>query len=308
MSILRIKALFVMFFGIFLQSCNHNKTIEPKNLDNSLTIDFLDERYQIQGYFVPDILDPYPAYCYWDEKIGGFSVDYIGKTNELQDFWDVNNSDGFFSKYSDKKAAASNSDEIKKHIDPEKYYILASYLPSEYIIRTENDKFEKKPNAKTMFYLYVDAKWELIEELDISKLPNTVNFTALQIGLIQKYEYTKNRANFTNNYNGSFSVYVETESTTTGMSSITYQFNIHQSDVTLSLNTVHNPIMCEGKYFAKENNNLLEIYYFDEELSCISVQPKFYIEKKGEKMYIKGVGGEGTINEWIQLESSKKSN
>lgn len=82
------------------------------------------------------------------------------------------------------------------------------------------------------------------------------------------------------------------------MASIIYFFDINGNNVKLSLKTYHEPNLCEGKYFATEKGNILEIYYFDNNLNCMSANPKFFIKKENNKFYIKGVGGEGTNTEW----------
>lgn len=103
------------------------------------------------------------------------------------------------------------------------------------------------------------------------------------------------------NFDGNYSVYVETEATTTGMASITYSFKINGNEAMLETNTYHEPIRCNGKYRIKSNNDILELYYNDEDENCKSDSPIFYIKKEGDKFFIKGVGGEATFYEWIML-------
>lgn len=124
--------------------------------DDSFNINFLDKKYQINGFHLPDNAPPYPSYSYSDDKIGVFSVDYIGKTTGIQNFWDVGNKKGYFSKFKTPQEAAYLSDEIKKRIDLKDYYILASYIPSKYISYNDNadGEFDLKPNALTYYYLY----------------------------------------------------------------------------------------------------------------------------------------------------------
>lgn len=40
-------------------------------------------------------------------------------------------------------------------------------------------------------------------------------------------------------------------------------------------------------------------------MDCISITPKFSIKAEKGKYYIKGIGGEGTINTWIEMEPTK---
>ncbi|MCS3869686.1 hypothetical protein J3D55_002602 [Chryseobacterium ginsenosidimutans] len=121
------------------------------------------------------------------------------------------------------------------------------------------------------------------------------------------YKYHKanlavNENNKPDTFKGNYSVYIETEATTTGMASISYSFKIQGNEAILETNTYHEPIRCNGKYLIKSNNNILELYYNDEEIDCKADSPAFYIKKEGGKYFIKGIGGEATFNEWILLE------
>jgi hypothetical protein len=271
-----------------------NKKIESKDP----LIEFLNKKYQDQKLIIPDSPNPYPTYSFSDKKIGNFTIDYIGKTNPIQYFWNIKNENGYFSKYPNPEDVAYKSHDIKKLINSDDYYIIASYLPSKYISYTdqEAEEFDLKPNAKTYFYLYENGTWKLINEIETTKIPeDTLPF---EVSLIQKEKFN-NTKDATENYDGSHSVSVETDATTTGMASISYNFNIKKGITNLSLTTYHESNLCEGKYFAIEKNNLLEVYYFGDQLSCISIDPKFHIKKEGKNFYIKGVGGEATYNQWV---------
>lgn len=274
-----------------------NKKNEIKNV-NDPVIEFLNKKYKDPKPIIPDNPNPFPTYTFSDKKLGCFSMDYIGKTDTVQYFWNVKNENGYFSKYPNPEDAAYQSDNIKKLINTNDYYIIASYLPSKYIsyIDKESNEFDIKSGAKTSFYLYENATWRLINETETSKIPEDV--LAFEVGLIQKDKFSSIN-NSTENYDGAHSVSVETEGTTTGMASISYNFNIKKGATNLSLTTYHESNLCEGKYFATEKNNMLEVYYAGNQLSCISIDPKFYIKKEGKKFYIKGVGGEATYNRWI---------
>ncbi|WP_051224141.1 hypothetical protein [Flavobacterium tegetincola] len=102
-------------------------------------------------------------------------------------------------------------------------------------------------------------------------------------------------------FDGSYKVSVETEQTTTGMASISYDFNINEGNATLTTNTYHEPIRCNGDYRLVEKDNLLQLFYNGNEENCKSSEPTFTIKKKGKKIFIKGLGGEGTYNTWIKL-------
>jgi hypothetical protein len=102
-------------------------------------------------------------------------------------------------------------------------------------------------------------------------------------------------------YQGKFSSTVDTDATTSGNASITYNFTISTNKVLLETSTYHEPISCNGEYKAIEKENILELYYKGNENSCKSLKPSFKIKEEGEKYYIKGTGGEATYNEWIFL-------
>jgi hypothetical protein len=104
---------------------------------------------------------------------------------------------------------------------------------------------------------------------------------------------------------GAFSRFVQTEETSSGMASITYHFTITKNMVNLKTITYQEPIMCNGLYKFNEKGNILELYYNGDEKKCISKKPSFLIKREKNKFYIKGVGGEGSINVWLEL--SKES-
>lgn len=100
-------------------------------------------------------------------------------------------------------------------------------------------------------------------------------------------------------WRGNYSVYVETEATTTGMASIEYFFDIQENYVVVDKNTCHEPINCTGKYIAIENKDILTLYYIDEDYGCGNAA--LSIKCENGIYYIFGVGGEGTNREWIEL-------
>lgn len=88
---------------------------------------------------------------------------------------------------------------------------------------------------------------------------------------------------------------------TTGMANISYRFNISNNRIALTEGSYHEPINCEGNYFFHEENGILNLYYADEDISCISIEPKFKIKFDQGKYYIKGIGGEATSNSWVEM-------
>lgn len=115
----------------------------------------------------------------------------------------------------------------------------------------------------------------------------------------QKYNETPSK------YIGSFSVYRETEPTTTGMASISYYFTIKKNEAILETNTYHEPIRCNGKYIIIDRDSLIELHYSGNERNCSSDYPDFEIKNKGGQYFIKGVGNEVSAIEWVELKKNK---
>lgn len=105
-------------------------------------------------------------------------------------------------------------------------------------------------------------------------------------------------------YDGVYSINVEMEATTTGMSSKTYTFNIKKDKAILSLNSYHEPLSCEGDYKIIEDKNFIELKYEGSEQICLK-SLNYKIKEKNKFFYIMGVGGEGTNKEWLPLSKKK---
>lgn len=181
-----MKSFFLLILILFFYNCKGQK---EKN-DN---INFLDVKYQATGFFIPDITNPYPTYTYSEKKMGVFSVDFIGKNNEIQYFWNPNNSKGFFSKSKNPENDSQNSKAIKNLIKENDYYIVASYVSNRFFTYTggEDGEFEPKPNAKTIFYLYENRKWKQIGEIETLKIPEDI--LLFETNLIKKYQTITNK-------------------------------------------------------------------------------------------------------------------
>lgn len=307
-----MKKIIFLILLVSLQSCDgqekksektktvtEDKKYQIKNIDS--VIDFLDKKYQTQGFVIPDTPNPSPSYSYLDKKIGGFTVNYIGKTKQLQYFWNVSNANGYFSKFQNPEDAASKSNDIRKHINTKDYYIVASYLPSKYIsyLGGVDGEFDLKSNAETTFYLYEDSKWKEIGKIETTKIPE--NILAYETNLIQKYKFNLYQKS-TSVYNGTHKVTVETSIPTAEIARSKYNFKINQNNINLSLVTYLEPPLCDGNYFGIERNDILELYYTGNELSCISISPKFFIKKENNHFYIKIVNSRENINEWLLME------
>lgn len=143
--------------------------------EQRLKIDFLDKKYQKNGYYINDDINGnlYPSYSYYDKKIGSFSVNYIAKSLVKQNFWNINNKDGFFSKYRNPEDGSHDSKNILKHLNTNDYYVVVEYLPSKYIkfIGGKEEEFDIKPNAKTEFYVYENMQCINLGTVETKKIP-----------------------------------------------------------------------------------------------------------------------------------------
>lgn len=100
---------------------------------------------------------------------------------------------------------------------------------------------------------------------------------------------------------GKYNKSVETEETTTGTASVHYYFSVSKDKVKLETTTFHEPIACNGEYTANEKGNLLELVYSGIEKNCFSKKPNFIIKREKNKYFIKGLGGEGSNNVWLEV-------
>lgn len=106
-------------------------------------------------------------------------------------------------------------------------------------------------------------------------------------------------------FKGTYAARVETELTTSGMAQITYQFTFRGNSVQLETMTTHEQIRCNGRYKMVDENGLQAMYYTGDEASCDKNKPLFFLQEKKGKLFARGLGGEGTINEWIRLKKEK---
>lgn len=159
-----------------------------------------------------------------------------------------------------------------------------------------SNKIKLKPISIETRILYCPVPVEYISEENV--------------GIEDYFKYGKNN-NIAKKYiipfewYGVYSKTIETDMTITGMESITYNFAITKDKILLKINTYHEPISCDGEYYAIENSNILELYYNENDALCKSEAPNFMIKKQNGKYYIKGLGGGETINEWIEVKKEK---
>ncbi|NJM80351.1 MAG: hypothetical protein HC854_13390 [Flavobacterium sp.] len=134
------------------------------------------------------------------------------------------------------------------------------------------------------------------------------SITLKKDSIIDKIEVKKNRllneeknSQINVKYLGNFTITLETEATTTGMASLTYSFLISKEEAELKIISYHESLNCDGNYNILEKNNTLELYYNGETEYCKTKEPNFKLKKEGNKFFMKGLGGEATFNEWIEV-------
>lgn len=274
----------------------------------SAPVDFLEKKYKGNGYNLPDYSPTFPTYSFSDKKLGIFSVNYIGKSELIQGYWNVSNSKGFFAQFEDINQTLSNSKLINDKVNQilkdkiNDYFIIASFLPNESISKYFNDgsgDFELKKDAYTYFYIYENNKWVFIKKLLTNKIDKEGILLYNDLLLNDKVKFT---TQITEKFSGNFEVGIESELTNDGTGHTTYYFTITKNGIVLKSQAFMGNFLCEGNYKGVEKDNVLEIYYNEKDDRCRQSKPNYYIKKEGEKYFIKGVGGEESINEWIKLD------
>jgi len=105
----------------------------------------------------------------------------------------------------------------------------------------------------------------------------------------------------TEKFLGKFEANVDGEYTTEGRGHTTYYFTITTNEIVLKSESFMGDYLCQGNYKGVEKEDVLELYYIENDDRCKKSKPNFFIKKDGEKYFIKGVGGEATYNEWVKL-------
>ncbi|WP_263603187.1 hypothetical protein [Chryseobacterium sp. PET-29] len=232
---------------------------------------------------------------------------------------------------------AFSANSISDNLGFSELYLINATNPSVYsIVSPGDDKVENpviSPDTKYVAYYYNYVYGTNESFLGILKINSNKTFTEYRsfssdnfnikdvvwfgddyIGIkvtdddSKTFKYYKANLSLSNNnkssnlsgIDGNYNIHVETETTSTGMASISYSFKIRGNEAILETNTYHEPIRCNGKYLVRENNNIFELSYNDKEDNCTS-SGIFYLKKDREKYYIKGVGGEATVQDWLQL-------
>lgn len=166
---------------LFIFSCKKKSNKEV--LTEKKEINFSDQKYQVNGFFVSDDLtgNLYPSYSYLEKNTGAFSVNFIGKDKQEQSYWNVSNAEGYFSQKGNPYEMANNSKKIKEILESrkERYYVVASLLDWKYIEKFNEvtQEYEVNKNAIDSVYLYEENRWIFIKAVKESEVPeNSLKF------------------------------------------------------------------------------------------------------------------------------------
>lgn len=239
-------------------------------------VDFLDKKYQENGFVLPDTsktVRTYPSYLSSDD-LGVFSVNYIGKTGNEQFFWEADYMFGFFS--DENKAAIGNPKVIDQKIkevlkkSSNEYFIIAEYFPKEEMAEFNTpEDFKMKDDGMVYFYLYDNKKWTFIKKIVSNKIDKKGIVLYNDLLLENKLKDVKP---IPKEFQGEFSVNVETEITSTGMANITYHFSILKDKVLLNLDSFHESVTCMGAYKVLQHKNVLDLFYVEkDDIRCKSM-------------------------------------
>ncbi|RKR11623.1 ankyrin repeat protein [Flavobacterium sp. 90] len=120
--------------------------------------------------------------------------------------------------------------------------------------------------------------------------------------LNQLSDKAKSSAPIAEKFQGEFEVSTKGELTNEGTGSTTYHFTITTNGIVLKSEAFGGDFLCEGNYKGVEKEGVLELYYNENDDRCKQSKPNYRIKKDGEKYFIRGVGGEGTYNEWVKID------
>ncbi|MEN2400567.1 ankyrin repeat domain-containing protein [Flavobacterium sp. MC2016-06] len=163
-------------------------------------------------------------------------------------------------------------------------------------------KSKNKEAVKLLVEKGADANQVDLEEtsaLSYAKANNQEIYNLLNLLLKDKVKFSTPIAE---KFLGQFEVSTEGELTNEGTGHTTYYFTITTNGTVLKSKAFMGDFLCEGNYKTAEKDNILELYYNENDDRCKKLAPTYLIKLEGDKYFIKGVGGEGTINEWIKLD------
>ncbi len=138
-----------------------------------------------------------------------------------------------------------------------------------------------------------------ISALSYAKTNNPEIYNLLNQLLKDKVKFS---TPITEKFLGKFEAHVDGEYTTEGRGHTTYYFTITTNEIVLKLESFMGNFLCEGNYKGVEKEDVLELYYIENDDRCKHSKPNFFIKKDGEKYFIKGVGGEATYNDWVKID------
>jgi|GEM_PF-935431 len=138
-----------------------------------------------------------------------------------------------------------------------------------------------------------------ISALSYAKTNDQEIYNLLNLLLKDKVKFS---TPITEKFLGKFEANVDGEYTTEGRGHTTYHFTITTNEIVLKSEAFMGDFLCEGNYKGVEKEDILEMYYNEKDDRCKQSKPNYRIKKDGEKYFIRGVGGEGTYNEWVKID------
>lgn len=168
-----LKMLLVFLLFVMCKGQNDKSPIQQEKKENheTLNINFLDKKY-FTSYSL-DANNQMPIMSYYDNKIGQFTLYYIGKSEEIQKSWmNFDSKNGLsYEEEPDEKYLKNLNKLISKNLNSNinNYNIIADYIPSKYIHNKADELIYSYPLVKK-YYQY-DSKnkaWKFLKEYNIT--------------------------------------------------------------------------------------------------------------------------------------------
>lgn len=168
MQLQKISRLLIILF-LFVQCKGQNdqpvkNTTKIKD-EKIADINFLDAKYK--SFYTLDAENEMPVMSYNDEKVGQFTVYYVGKTKELQDLWkNFDSKIGLFYEDSpDEKYLTSLNKAITYNLIVKDYEIFVAFILPKFIKIQNSELIYNYPYQRQIFKLNKKTnKWLLIKE------------------------------------------------------------------------------------------------------------------------------------------------
>jgi hypothetical protein len=199
-----------------------------------------------------------------------------------------------FSNFHIVEALINHNADIKGKYDPQTE--MAS-IPIIEAVKSKNKEAVKLLVEKGADVNQVDL--EETSAVSYAKAKDQEIYNLLNLLLKDKVKFS---TPITEKFIGKFEANTEGELTNEGTGHTTYYFTIATNEIVLKSEASGGDFLCEGNYKGVEKDNILELYYSENDDRCKQSKPNYLIKKDGEKYFIKGVGGEATFNEWVKLE------